>query len=1297
MIKLGRNTGRMDSGRVKVLLIESDTVFGERLTAALAAAPTVSSPLEITRCDDLRSGLKYLDRARPDILFLSLGLSDVPGVDAYHGVTARMPHLPTIGIVPAGARALATAGIVVGIHEVLEHGECSSGNVSRAIERAMARQRRRTTLIGFRPDDLGGDGALRAIHENLPGSIFRRVMDAEGRITYPYISPSRALAAVGITLRPEFGAAMARTHPDDRQPFMEALKISARDLTRFDAVRRVTSDLGDERWIRSLAQPRRMPSGEIIWDGITLDITEQKRAEEELREAEQRLRSIVRNLPGGLFRRVLYPDGRITFPFSTDYLTRRYGLLRTDGSGPTSVLIEAIHPEDVAAWREAVQTSAKNMTPFDAEYRVLTERGGVRWVRSMATVQAGSAGEVIWDGITLDVTETKRMREELQETQERFASVATNLPADVFRRVRHPDGRISFPYSSAYMERAYGVKRKDTQNDPYHFINAIHPDDRKRWFKAVEESAASMKPFDLEYRIVRPSGEISWVRGLAGVRRMLNGDTVWDGITLDLTEQRQAEQALRETEERLASIAANLPGGVFRRVLHPDGSMSFPYSSEYMEREYGITRSAVQGNARSFIDAIHENDRQEWLETVEKSAREATSFDLVYRIITAAGDVRWVHTTASVRRADNGDVIWDGITLDVTEQKRAEEALRQTQRLLHDIAANVPGVIFRRVMDPSGEIHYPFVAGRERPARAEEGGNLLSGARISNVHADDFEKWRSDILESARTLRPLDTEFRVISAKGETLWVRSASKPRRMDNGDVAWDGIQLDITAEKEARIRLEIVVANLPGAVYQRVLRADGTLTLTYISPRANEIFGLAAEQMTAETGGYPEVVHPDDLEAWQRAVRRSAEKMERFDTVVRVGNPATGYRWARSMSQPRRDGTEIVWDGIIIDIDDAKQAELALQERETLLSSVNANLAGVIFQRVLHQDGTTSYRYVSERAREFYGRDPADLIADPMYIGSMADPGDRAVYREMLLESARTLKPLRWQGREMKPDGGLRWVEVFAMPRRLENGDTVWDGMTLDITDRKRAEEALAEATEAARAASKAKSQFLANISHELRTPLNAILGFSEMLKDGLHGPLGAPEYVEYARLTYESGVHLLDLVNSILDMARIEAGRYELRFGVVDFAKLADTCIAMVKPAALNKGVKLKNMILKPLVATHVDEGAAKQVLLNLLSNAVKFTTPDGIVSVQGENGVSGIDISISDTGIGIRPEDLPRIGQPFQQVDASFTRQHGGAGLGLSISRKLMELHGGTLVIESQLGVGTTVTMHFPAP
>lgn len=268
---------------------------------------------------------------------------------------------------------------------------------------------------------------------------------------------------------------------------------------------------------------------------------------------------------------------------------------------------------------------------------------------------------------------------------------------------------------------------------------------------------------------------------------------------------------------------------------------------------------------------------------------------------------------------------------------------------------------------------------------------------------------------------------------------------------------------------------------------------------------------------------------------------------------------------------------------------------------------------------------------------------------------------------------------------------------MPHRMENGDTLYNGMTLDITDRKRAEEALAAATEAARAASTAKSQFLANISHELRTPLNAILGFSEMLKDGLHGPLGAPEYVEYSRLTYESGVHLLDLVNSILDMARIEAGRYELQFGEVDFSKLANTCLAMVKPAASNKSVRLKNQISKPLIAPHVDESAAKQILLNLLSNAVKFTTPDGVVGIRGSSGESGVDIVISDTGIGIRPEDLTRIGQPFQQVDASFTRQHGGAGLGLSISRKLMELHGGTLTIESELGVGTTVTVHFPVP
>ncbi|MCX7354956.1 MAG: PAS domain-containing protein [Alphaproteobacteria bacterium] len=1285
----------MDAGKAKVLVIESDRAFSDVLVAALSAAP--NRPAEIMHADDLRTGLAKLDRERPDTLFLSLSLSDVPGLDAYRAVAARMPHLPTIGIIPAGQRTMATSAIVVGLHEVLERDECTPEALARAIEHAAARQRRRTTVLGFRPDDLGGDDALRAIHENLPGTIFRRVMDAEGRVTYPYISPSRALADVGVTLRPDFGAAMARTNADDREPFAEAMKESARNLTPFDAVRRVMSDFGEERWIRSIAQPRRMANGEIVWDGLTLDITEQKRAEEVLRQTEQRLQSIVNNMPGGLFRRVLHPDGRITFPFSTDYLARRFGLVRTDGNGLADTLTDAIYPEDVASWREAVETSAKELKPFDAEYRIQTERGGVRWVRSIATVQAGTAGEVIWDGVTLDVTEAKHMREELQETQERFASVAANLPADVFRRVRHPDGRISFPYSSAFMERAYGVKRKETQNDPYHFINAIHPDDRNRWLKAVEDSAASLKPFNLEYRIVRDTGDISWVRGLAGVRRLPNGDTVWDGITLDLTDQRLAEQALRETEERLASIAANLPGGVFRRVLHSDGKMSFPYSSEYMEREYGIGRAAVQGDARSFIDSIHEDDRQGWIDAVKASARDVAPFDLAYRIIAASGEMRWVHTNASVRRAENGDVIWDGITLDVTEQKRAEEALRQTQRLLHDIAANVPGVIFRRVMHVNGEISYPFVAGRERPPRAERGGNLLTAAKISNVHPDDIDKWRADILDSARTLRPLDTEFRVMSSRGDTLWVRSASKPRRMESGDIAWDGIQLDITAGKEAQIRLESVVANLPGAVYRRVLRSDGILALTYISPRAKEIFGFDAERMMSETDAYSDVVHPDDLEAWRVAVQRSAERMERFDMAVRVGSPETGYRWSRTMSQPRRDGEDIVWDGLIIDIDDAKRAELALQERETLLGSVNANLAGVIFQRVLHRDGSTSYRYISERAKEFYGREPADLMVDPAHIGLTADEGDRAIYRQKLYESARTLKPLRWQGRETMPNGAMRWVEVFSMPRRMENGDTLWDGMTLDITDRKRAEEALAAAIEAARAASTAKSQFLANISHELRTPLSAILGFSEMLKDGLHGPLGAPEYVEYSRLTYESGVHLLDLVNSILDMARIEAGRYELQFGKVDFSKLANTCVAMVKPAASNKSVRLENKISKPLIALHVDEGAAKQILLNLLSNAVKFTTPDGTVSIRGSNGEGGIDIAISDTGIGIRPEDLSRIGQPFQQVDASFTRQHGGAGLGLSISRKLVELHGGTLTIESELGVGTTVTVRFPAP
>jgi two-component system cell cycle sensor histidine kinase PleC len=231
--------------------------------------------------------------------------------------------------------------------------------------------------------------------------------------------------------------------------------------------------------------------------------------------------------------------------------------------------------------------------------------------------------------------------------------------------------------------------------------------------------------------------------------------------------------------------------------------------------------------------------------------------------------------------------------------------------------------------------------------------------------------------------------------------------------------------------------------------------------------------------------------------------------------------------------------------------------------------------------------------------------------------------------------------------------------------------------------------------AEAANRSKSEFLANMSHELRTPLNAIIGFSEVLENQLFGPVGQPKYLEYARDIHRSGQFLLDVISDILDMSKIEAGRVALEIGKSKLAAIVDETLRLVAPRAAEGKVEIARDIPGKL-EIEADKRALKQVLINILANAIKFTPEGGKVTIAARRAGDAVAISIADTGIGIPPRDIDKLGRPFAQVENQFTKSKGGSGLGLAISRSLVELHGGTLKIDSELGRGTTITIALPA-
>jgi cell cycle sensor histidine kinase DivJ len=252
-----------------------------------------------------------------------------------------------------------------------------------------------------------------------------------------------------------------------------------------------------------------------------------------------------------------------------------------------------------------------------------------------------------------------------------------------------------------------------------------------------------------------------------------------------------------------------------------------------------------------------------------------------------------------------------------------------------------------------------------------------------------------------------------------------------------------------------------------------------------------------------------------------------------------------------------------------------------------------------------------------------------------------------------------------------------------------------VTRDITQIKAHERDLIHARDQAEGASRAKSRFLANMSHELRTPLNAIIGFSDLMAHEMFGPLGAPRYIEYTKLIGDSGGHLLRLINSILDMSKIEAGRFTISPSQFDLEDLVNQARQLIAIQAERGEVTLAHAIQPEARRMLADKHAVMQILINLLSNGVKFTPKGGRVSVTAALASGGLEIAVSDTGVGISEADVQRLGQPFEQVENEFTRSKEGTGLGLALVRALAHLHGGVMTVESTLGVGTTVRVVIP--
>jgi two-component system cell cycle sensor histidine kinase PleC len=483
--------------------------------------------------------------------------------------------------------------------------------------------------------------------------------------------------------------------------------------------------------------------------------------------------------------------------------------------------------------------------------------------------------------------------------------------------------------------------------------------------------------------------------------------------------------------------------------------------------------------------------------------------------------------------------------------------------------------------------------------------------------------------------------------------------------------------------------------------------------------DMLGLPQKDELLSFGEVDALVHKDDIDLYELASELADGKLQSIDHAFRMRHAEGRWLWLRVRCELTRQDGELGLHliGIAVDITEQKN----LVERTVAADLRLRDAIETIPEAFVLWDAENRLVLCNSNFQELHQLPDEAVVAGTSYetiVATGRKPLIRAtVAHDCEPRGARTFEAQLEDGRWMHiserrtKDGGYVSVgtditKIKQHEQKLIEGEKRRIATILDLRKSQQAleqqtgeladlAEKYAEEKTRAEEANAAKSKFLANMSHELRTPLNAIIGFSEIMESGMFGPLGAEKYIEYSRDIRESGQYLLDVINDILDMSKIEAGGIRLAPETVELDLLLADCLRVVSTRAGEKNLRLDAQV-EPGIELKADRRALKQVALNLLSNAVKFTPAGGAVSVRGRVRGGIVTIAIRDNGIGIARQALHKLGRPFEQVESQLTKRHQGSGLGLAIAKSLIELHGGTMRIRSQLGRGTIVLVRLPA-
>ncbi|TVQ61480.1 MAG: PAS domain S-box protein [Phycisphaerales bacterium] len=897
----------------------------------------------------------------------------------------------------------------------------------------------------------------------------------------------------------------------------------------------------------------------------------------------------------------------------------------------------------------------------------------------------------------------------IDRRKEREASLA--LTNDRFRMLSAAtediiwdhDIRAGHVWWSENLEVVLGYSPEEVEPTVAWWASLIHPEERDRVVGSFDRAVdGDAKNWSAEYRMRRADGGYAQMLDRAFIIRDESGEAIRAvGAEIDLTARLRAQAEIAFQNSLLEAQAEASQDG----ILVTDAGHNCVRANRVFRELSGV--SDDQLSARDAVRSIFaEAANADAVDRAVLRTFEDPCSTLKKEISFRDGRAIELRSEALLgsEQAFLGRV-W--FLRDLTHERRNNELLRAHNLVVE--ASNV--VLFRWRPEPGWPVELVSRNVEQFGYTAEE---LLARERLfaDMVHPDDHARVGGEVMAYLAEGREMfEQEYRILCADGSDRWVYDRTVVDRNAAGELeSLQGVLVDITERRrfeqelaDSAAMLKELTSQIPGAVYRYRLRPDGRAEFPYISDGVTALCGVTPEQLAEDSSLLMAGLVPEDFEPVQASILESAETMRPWTCEFRLLRSDGTIRWIGGNSIPRAepDGS-VLWHGLITDITAQKATEATLRRVTQLLERTNtlARVGG------WELDLATGGVFMSGEVKRIFGLDDhAELDLEATL--SFYEPESRAMLRTHIERAVEERAAYDLELRLLTASGEVHWVRAQGEPVVAEGRVVKLRGALHDIDEQyhnrlelaRRASE-LERLRDAAEAASRSKSEFIANMSHEIRTPLTAILGFAELLRDG-DGLLDkAQERANALDTIAAAGQHLLTVINDILDISKIEAGRMQIEAQATDLPELLREVMRLMSVRAVSKGIGLSATLRTAIPREiRVDPTRFRQIALNLIGNAVKFTEIGGVgveIGLEGEAPRARLVVDITDTGPGITEAQRGQLFTMFSQADTSQRRRHGGTGLGLVISRRCAELMGGCVtLVRSEVGVGSCFRVELP--